>query len=239
MKTRIPLWVSLDRLSPVDRANARIAFELSDHHLPAVHEELEAVASLWNAGQHTQAIDRLRLLEEQQGIAGIAYGLNWLIPHQVDSTRWSNDIQVSTRLGVDVVTLDFNAETGTIFSAVNYDEGEGGRWSVNMSMDGGVTWSETYVWVGPDPVNDISARVGAGYFYVAYTGLGTVTQTEARLRRFFLTNGSVDTIYGFYTVFDLGVEILDIALETNADYLNDRIYYFAVLADNHAVSVGD
>lgn len=232
LKTRVPLWISLERLSPVDRANARITFELSDHHLPAVHEELEAVASLWNAGQQSQAIDRLRLFEEQQGVAGIACGLNWLIPRHVDGSRWSNDIQVSTRLGINVVTLDFDAETGAIFSAVNYDEGEGGRWSVNMSMDGGLTWSETFVWVGFDPVNDISARVGAGYFYVGYTGPETVTQTEARLRRFFLTDGSPDNTYGYYTVFDLGVEILDLELETNTDFSNDRVYYFAVLADN-------
>ncbi len=228
---RIPLWESLDRLAPADRANAEIAFEGSSHHPPAVHAELAAIAALWNDGQYPEAIDRLRVLEEQEGIAGIAYGLSWRVPRNVDGSRWTNDIQLSTRTEIDVVTLDFDAATGAIFAAVNYFETLG-HWSVNMSMDGGETWIETFYWTGVDPVNDISARVGAGYFYVGYTGPETTTQTEARLRRFFLADGSSDTDYFYYTVFDLGIEILDVELETNADYQDNRIYYFAVLADN-------
>jgi hypothetical protein len=230
----VPAWQRLAQLSSADRQNACIEFECPRNTQPQTMSSLRDLAFQWNAGRFQQAISGLRHLEQAADDLDIAIGISWRVPKVISADKWGSDISMGSGSDIRVPTLDYDENTGNLFAALQFNDGSIDRWSANISTDNGQTWSQTYAWSGSD-VNWISARVGAGYFYVGYTGPGSGASTEARCRRFYLSTGVVDILYGIQVVFDLGSGIQEIALETNADYTNDRIYYFAILGNESLV----
>jgi len=226
-----PLSQTLDDLPGADRHNARISIDLPAGAGAAARQEARSIEAAWNGGDHAGALEALRRLEETGRCAGI--GIEWRQARELAAARERDNFRIGTREDVQNVCLDFNWTEGQLYSVLKYEFGPGtDGWSVNISYDGGYTWWETYSWLGTGPINDVSGRAGLGYLYVGYTGDGTAANCAALMRRFHLTNASEDTGYGSQLIFDHGVEITDIALETNVDQLDDRIFYAAILADD-------
>jgi hypothetical protein len=235
--TSTPLWMYLDNLSLSDKENAIIQLEVP-HDLPATLTKLvKEMEELWNVGNFNQAIEHLLSLEESDQIRNIAVGISWKTPHMISGTKWGTDVQIESRLSVNKPCLDFHYDTGNLFAVLKRNDAT--AWTVNLSTDGGQTWQETYAWyagAGQSAI-DVDAVVVAGYVYVAY--VATDFPTEARMRRQFANNGSSDATYGYHVGFDKNVNIREVALASNADSFDNRIYYWAILADNSLVDNWD
>ena len=228
-----PVWRGLEKLSLTDRENAFIQFEVPHDLDSLVLKEVKDMESLWNSGNFAEAIEKLRNLEESEGLQTIAIGISWKVPRIVQNPEWITDVRIGTREYISKTRLDFDNDTGHLFGALKYYEDPYYYWSSNISTNNGLTWQETYTWFSTYYINDISAAVLSGYFYVLYTA--DITQTTARIRRFFVTDGTSDTGYGFQEIFNIGYELFYIALASNTDFYNNRIYCLAILDNNSLV----
>ena len=104
-----------------------------------------------------------------------------------------------------------SVQNGNLFSVLRYDVGGATwYWSANISTDNGQTWQETYEWWASYEIQDVSAAVVDDYLYVGY--VAGVTFVDARVRRCFVSNGSIDAAFGSPTVFNKGVAINEIAI---------------------------
>ncbi len=131
-----------------------------------------------------------------------------------------------TRQGANDVALDFDQATGNLFAVVAWLD----DWTVNISTDGGITWSETFDF---GDTGLVDAAVVDQYLYVGYSPADE--PASVRTRRFFVTDGSPDGDYFYEEVADVSPNtILDIVAGANADYTNDRIYC-AFIESNNAV----
>lgn len=228
----VPLWQRLEAFGADDRLNARLALEVPGRAPDAVRAEARAIDTLWNSSDFAQALGRLRALEESGHAPGLAVGIAWRVPRTLAASKWTADRLVSPQTAVKAMALDFDEGTANHFVALAYDDPDPGtQWSVNISTDDGLTWSETYAWHGED-VPEVHGRVGAGYFWVAYVATGTVAQSDARVRRFAVADGSQDAGYFWTSAFDRGVAIEDLSVETNADSYDNRVYVVGLLADD-------
>jgi hypothetical protein len=237
MATReaVPLWPRLEALGLDERLNARLALEFPERTTAAVRAEARAIDTLWNSGDFAQALGRLRALEESGQAPGLAVAIAWRVPRNLAASKWTADRLVSPQASVKSMALDFDEGTANHFVALAYDDPDpGSQWSVNISTNDGLSWSETYTWYGEE-VPEVHGRVGAGYFWVAYVTTGTITQSEARVRRFAVADGAEDAAYSWTTAFDRGVAIEDLSVETNADSYDNRVYVVGLLADDTLV----
>lgn len=232
-----PLWKGLDKLSLSDKENAIIQLEVP-HDLPATWlKQVKEIEELWKSGNFDGAIEYLRSLEESEVIRDIAVGISWKAPRMISGTKLSTDVQIGARQNITKPCLDFHYDTGNLFAVLKRSDPT--AWTVNLSTDGGQTWQETYAWnagAGESAI-DLDAAVVADYLYVGY--VASNFPHEARMRRFFASDGSSDAAYGYQVVFDKDVDINEVALASNADSYDNRIYYWAILADHFLVYYWD
>jgi hypothetical protein len=226
--TPSPLWQQLDQMSQAAKENAVIELE-GDSGLSASDSQyMENIGSLWNTGRFDEAIASLRALEE--GGLKLAIGISWKRPIEKGDHEWmANDVLINTRTSIQETHLDFDAQNGNLFAVLKYPTGS---WSVNISTDDGQTWQETYTW--GSIADDVSAAVVDNYLWVGYVG-NADTYHEGRTRRFFVSSGSVDTAYGYQVLFDKGIAINEVAVTTNADNYDNRVYYYAILSNNSLI----
>jgi subtilisin family serine protease len=214
------VWESLEALSQSDRENARIALETA-----SPSDAVQNAQSLWNSGSFDQAIEEIRSLEESGNAMGV--GISWKIPKTVLSANWGNsDSPIGSRTDISKTNLDFDAQNGNLFTVLS---GNTTGWTVNISSNGGTTWQETYTWLTSVGVEDTSAAVVGNYLWVGYVFTGSAS--EARMRRINVSDGSVDSAYGYKVIFDKGRPIKEIVVFSNADSYDNRVYYSAILDD--------
>ena len=227
IKYRTPIWKGLEKMSPLERANAIIEFELVAETSEEVKEHARLIESKWNSGEYESAIEILRDFED---IWYEPFGIQWKEPITV-SAKWGDDVQIGTQDDIYDVVLDVDNSTGHLFSSLLYYDTDASqyKWDVYISLDTGKTWSYTYNWWSTTYIPDIDGVVVGGHFYVGYSYKGD--STSARLRRFFTSNGTSDGVYGWFEVFDDGSEILERALSGNVDQFNNRVYYGGLLAN--------
>jgi len=229
----IPLWRMLGEMTSQDRSNAQIQIETHETLPVSTVQKIKNVENLWNSAQYNAAITVLKSLE-QEGVKDLAVGVCWKAPKLLSGPLdWGVDVQVETRGDTQETCMDFHDSTGNIFAHTrrNTTASDNSCWTINISTNGGATWSETYFWWSSiASCIDTSASVVGDYVYIGYvTGSNT---SDAHLRRVFASDGSVDSAYGNKTVFDTGVDIKEISLTSNAPNANNYIYYSAILADN-------
>ncbi len=126
------------------------------------------------------------------------------------------------RVAIDTFDLDV-APNGNMFAVTGWAD----TWTFNISTDGGTTWTETFTFGVASPDVDL-AYVG-GFVYVGYA---TTTGTEGRMRRFDPATGAVDGGYFFQTIFTpVADTITEIAVESNEDNFQNRIYWTCLTAN--------
>jgi hypothetical protein len=103
-------------------------------------------------------------------------------------------------------SLDFDAQTGHLFAAVLWGDN---IWTVNISIDHGQTWTETYSWV-----------------------IAGLNGDELRVRRFDVTTGLVDIGFGFHVLVTEAIGFSDVSAATNADDYDNRLYVSGIQNDN-------
>jgi hypothetical protein len=228
-KAPLALWEQLTDLDADQRANAEIEVELSGAASGADHDAAVKIAALWNNGEYELALAQLRLLEESGAPLGL--GIAWKVPLP-PGTVLLTDVRIGgTRADAQTMNLDFDAQNGNLFTVVRWGTTTGTSvWTMNISTDDGLTWSETYAFTSSVGLIDADCAVVDDYVYVAYV-VGNATN-EARIRRCLVSTGAIDGGYSFHTIFDAGANAVEeVALASNADDYDNRIYY-AIIQNN-------
>jgi hypothetical protein len=214
----------LRALTADERLNARFSLEGASSLGEIERQQARQVEGLWAEGRYDEAIAVLSRLEA--GGARLAAAIAWREPVVSQAKSLFTDARIGgTRVGAQDVALDFDWATGNLFAVVQWADGS----TVNISTDGGLSWAEKIFW---SPTSRVDAAVVGQYLYVAHA---LVNGPEARMRRFFVADGELDTSYGTQSVANVSPnDILDVSLGTNADYNNNRIY-LAFIESNNAV----
>jgi|GEM_PF-2819267 len=226
-----PLWRCLRDFSHADKVNARIEFEIPLASDSLLFREIKTIEDLWNSGNFSQSTDSLCALEES-GITSLAVCINWRQPKPITNGRWSSDVQVETRGSARQTCLDFDDGTGNLFVVVRLNgDSSDTRWTINFSSDNGATWNETTRWISSvGEVSDIDAAVVAGWLYIGYVAPDPAgNYFDARMRRAYTSDGSIDSAYGYQIVFETpGFNVRDVAVTTNEDNSADQVYCVAI-----------
>ena len=207
------------------RRNAQFQVELPAGASDATLERAHEIETLWNAGLCEWAIAQLRELESS-GIP-VALGVAWRTPRTAGTERGLTDVRIGTRTGGNLTGLDYDGVSGKLFAVVRWTTDH--AWALYQSTTDGASWAETYFWDGD--VDDVDLVVVSGYVYVGYVFSGATSQ--GRLRRIVAATGAVDTAYGYEVVLDAGANaITDVAVASNADSADNRVYYAVRQSDN-------
>ncbi|MCO6437610.1 MAG: hypothetical protein J5J06_11020 [Phycisphaerae bacterium] len=227
--TRVALWEQLANLSHEQRDNAAIELELAGTATRADHEAAASIAARWNGGDQELAILQLRILERSGASLGL--GIAWKVPLATSDKLLDNRIG-GTRTEAQTMSLDFDAQNGHLFAVIRWGSTTGtSAWTVNLSDDSGVTWSETYTFSSSTGIIDVDCAVADDYVYVAYVA-GNATD-EARIRRCLVSTGGIDGAFGFHVVFDAGANTIEeVALASNADDFDNRVFYAAIQSND-------
>jgi len=226
----VPLWKKLDHMTEEDRLNSTIELELSGQ---ATLEELNSaqlVSELWKKEQFDAAINLLKTLEDKGETVGL--GIAWKTPKTSSAGRALDYRIGGSNTEGHSMHLDFDAQNGNLFCAIRWGSTTSSAiWTLNISTDNGLTWAETYDYGSASGIIDIDCVVVDDFVYVAY--VSNAAASDARLRRFTVDTGAEDTGYFYEVIFDAGANsISDVALASNADDFDNRLYYAAIQSDN-------
>jgi hypothetical protein len=221
---------TLENLTAYEKSNAIIDIECED----GAQAQADIIENTWNSGNYEEAIE---LLKNSSELDDAAIGIQWRNPVKT-SSRWAGDVRVGTVDSIVDIDFDVDNSNGHLLAALLYQDGPTDyRFTINISLDTGKTWAETYVWgYNPSYQVDIDGAVLTNYFYLAYTYL---SNSVGRIRRFFTNSGGPDMTYGqpngYVTVIDEGVNLREIMLPGDADNPASRyLFYFSIL-DNDSL----
>jgi hypothetical protein len=215
--TPVPVWHRLAQMSPAERANAVIDLEREE---PLARD----IELLWNTGRCERALELFPTLAPEE------VGINWRVPIPAPESDWGTPVQVSARDSVMKIELAADAATGNLFCLFRYlGDGDVNSWSINMSTDGGETWSEKATWMASYIIPDISLDIVSGHAYAGYVRASNLN--TANVRRYRVTDGTIENFPGGSPFFELGSIALPDSLRgfelaANYNFTNDRLYAF-------------
>jgi len=227
----VPIRRSVRSLLTTDNdmpAFESLHFELPQDASAVVRELATQIETLWSNEQFEEALTLADELDLSLGGDGIAVAGKARVTSSASNLpAWGNDVRIGTRDSLEAVLLDVHYATGHIFAILVDDN----YWTVNLSTDGGLTWSEEYYWNSTYNINAVSTTVVGDYCFVGYTH--NLDQSLARLRRFSVVDGTPMSFPGgtaFRTVYTAASPdaIVDIELHSNQDFppnFNQRLYY--------------
>lgn len=220
----------LAALTPARRSGASIQVELIDSASPIDHEIADSAANDWNGGEQEAALAKLGDLQAQGVLVGIGASWEDAEPSQDDATRsglGSTRRIGGARIGAGEIALAEDRDTGFLYVVVGWEDGD---WTLNRSVNGGLSWLEKYTWFGENWVPAVDVDVAAGYVYVAYrTGTASPEPDHVVRWRRFNSVGDPDVAYGAVTVFSGGLEYYHVRLASSSESASDfeRIYCVA------------
>jgi len=214
----------LAALDEAGRNNALIELEATrPEPVPWAFPDPVEVAALWNDGHHSEALLALQQLES----AGFSFvpAISWKVPIVSRQNKAYQDVRIGgARTNAQILDLDYDAQETTIFAAIGWAD----AWTMNVSLDGGITWQETYFY---GIQSKISMAVCGNRVWVAYSP--TSGDDELRMRRFYTSNGASDLGYTFETVADISpATVVDVALIGNEPDVSTAVYVGIVASDN-------
>lgn len=187
------------------------------------------VEACWSSGDYAGALERLRRLEDQGLTVGVGVDTSGELS---DPVNLMDDVRLGgTRTDARQTRLDYHTSSGNRFAVIRWGPTTGTSvWTVNLSTDNGQTWTETYSFGSSTGLVALGAAVVGDYLYLAYVAGNAPDQ--ARLRRADATTGVVDAAFGYQVVVDTNAAVEEVALASNPDDGDDRIYYAALMADD-------
>jgi hypothetical protein len=228
-----PARAGLEGMTLAEKENSFINIELATGVPVEAYQLAGRIEDLWNIGDFTKALQLFPQLESLADGRGIAIGNTWRIPIETENDPlWFRDVRIGNHSGIFDNELDIHRASGNLFAVLAFIGGGNRHWSVNLSTDSGDSWAETYNWWADYDFIDVGAIVLDDYCYVGY--IGNADRTETRLQRFGYVDGGSATFpngSSHVTAFTTTGPIAEIALTSNQDYDNDRIYYYALLGD--------
>jgi hypothetical protein len=189
---------SLEILDNKERMNAMIEIMFMNRVSGDIKELAKRIEQKWNIGLFEEALVLFANLNNSEGVKGNAcIGISWRNPIPAPVSRWDEDVQISSRDSVYVLAMDCKVSNGNIFALLGFTgDGTGSKFSINVSTDGGFTWTETFALSGYTyEMNDIDACISGNHFWVIYTGGGATSQNEMLwIVRFKISDGMLDTM---------------------------------------------
>jgi len=229
-----PFYYSLETFTFEERKNARIEIEFMLPVSKSIEMFASEIENKWNSGSFEEALALLAELDEMEAVKGNALlGINWRNPIPAPYSDWGSDVQVSARDSVFVLAMDHHNSNNNLFAMLGFTgDGQGSKYTANISTNGGATWAETYVLGGFSYVmNDLDACCIANHFYVAYSGGGSGSPNSmAWLKRFKAADGQPDTMpdgSSTYNIFST-TEITDLEISSNQDQYNNRLFFCCI-----------
>jgi hypothetical protein len=215
---------TLENLTAYEKSNAIIEIECEKE----AQAQADIIENIWNSGNYEEAIE---LLKNSPELDDAAVGIQWKNPIKT-SSRWAGDVQVGTRDSIIDMDFDIDNSNGHLLAALLYMDGPSNyRYTVNISLDTGKTWSETYVWTTATIEKiDIDGAVFENHFYLAYT---YTNNTVGRIRRFSTSDGIPDEDYSYQTVIEETSSLREISLTCDADSPTPRyLFYFSIMEND-------
>ncbi len=187
-------WQQLGRLSATDRINSHIRVNLVPETPAAARQLAGVVEERWNAGDYTGAIAKMSDLGSIVDPTQIELGFRWKKPRV--STK-NNLLSASTRIGeIDStlsISLAANVDASVLYCVISQQgDGHKGSWDLFVSSDMGETWANTYTQEGTGNAPKTALVPTTTHVYVAY--LPYFTMQRIRLKKFFMADGSPDTL---------------------------------------------
>jgi hypothetical protein len=187
------------------------------------------IEQLWNAGDCDGAIAVLAGLESMLPASAVDVGISWrsAVPASIQGIA-GTDVRVGTRDSIVSVALDRDPGNGNLIAVLHVRKFNGDFWVLNLSTDGGVTWSEKEVWNATYPLKKVSLSILSGKAYVAFTR--GIQQDQILVYRYNTTNGSAAAWPGPvpYLTTALttggGEMFTDLSTTSNDESFRDRYY---------------
>jgi hypothetical protein len=233
-----PFWNILAEMTPAERANAHIDFELDPGQPEPVVELAREIEALWNSGSWDAALARLPELAARSGANHPPLGIAWRKPVP-EATLGIGPYPIGTRDSVYVLDFEVDWRVTRRFYCVLGFEGDGhtSRMSVNLSTDLGRTWSEVYLLGGYTyKLADVAGRIMISWYWLTYTGgLSGAPNHALWSRKFWVGDGSPDTFrngaesYNFHNT-PAADTIKELAMVSNQLPANGTIYLLALTA---------
>jgi hypothetical protein len=221
----------LAAMTPAERANALIDLESLRSASPADRLAGAAAAAKWNEGDWELALADLTGLEDQNSSA---FGISWIVPPEVEGgIAGFGDVTINAEDATGDIALDVNKANGNLYCVVQVADG----WNLYRSANGGITWTNPYSWFGAAGVQDVDMTVVDGQVYVGYVaqGDGNGDLSDFRVRRASASAGAIDAAYGFLIAYDASPSTIEeVALASNAEDFDNRIYLFSVKSNSTA-----
>ena len=225
----LPAWSTLERMELSERNNSLLEIEVESGN--ATTEIFKNITALWNTGKYADALDLFKTIDNEK-LKNVSVGINWKVPVQTnDQADWETDVRIGNRDSIETVSLAFEKSTGNLFAVLLYQESGSYFWSVNLSTDGGTTWTETFTWFSSLKIMSADAVVVGSYCYVGYAS--ATNNLTGRLRRFNTSDGtSASFPDGFpnLNVFTLAAtdSVKQVVVNSNQNDFNNRLYYAAI-----------
>ncbi len=210
-------------MSAEQRANASIELEPLGPFDLAIELQADNATDLWNQARFTEALAAIAGLEAAGAALGV--GIAWKTPVPSRAPDYYVDVPIGNgRTNYQDAALGFDDESDTILALIQWSDG----WSMNISTNLGVSFSETYFWF-PDAAADMG--VVGGHAWVGYAAASLL-----RMRRFDSADGTEDTTYFYQTITDVAPDtISEVAVAGNAPDTNDRIYAACLIPETDVV----
>ena len=237
-----PVWKGLERMTAAERENSSIELILEPNASGQALQMARSIENLWNNGSFEQALALFPTLGMLTDISEMAIGNVWRTPVPTSEPEWGADVRVGNRDSIFINVLDIHRVSSNLFAVMLYQQGSQYQWTINISLNGGSNWSETYQWWANYQMNSLSATVAANHCYVAF-GRGS-SQDQAFLARYRASDGQQDTFPGgatWVTAFTTTSpeQITEVAITSNQDFFNNRLYYLAITNQNNLLYYWD
>ncbi|MCK4396148.1 T9SS type A sorting domain-containing protein [candidate division WOR-3 bacterium] len=239
-----PVWKTLERMIQTERENSEIQLVLEKDATDEALHMAYRIENVWNSGEFENALALFPELAELTDINEMAIGNAWRTPVPTqEQPDWGADVRIGNRDSLYICALDRHNSTGNLFAIILLrGDGNTCRWNVNFSTNGGQTWSETYDWWANYDLNSLDAAVVANHCYVGF-GRGS-SQDQGFLYRFKVTDGTQENFPNaspYVTVFTTTSPdaIEEVALWSNHDQFDNRIYYSAIINDGEVRALWD
>jgi len=225
----LPAWSTLERMELSERNNSLLEIEVESGN--ATTEIFKNITALWNTGKYADALDLFKTIDNEK-LKKVSVGINWKAPVQTnDQADWETDVRIGNRDSIETVSLAFEKSTGNLFAVLLYQESGSYFWSVNLSTDGGITWTETFTWFSSLKIMSADAVIVGSYCYVGYAS--ATNNLTGRLRRFNTSDGTSASFPDGPTnlnVFTLAAtdSVKQVVVSSNQNDFNNRLYYAAI-----------
>ena len=228
--SRLPIWTTLDQMELSERNNSIIDFEFENSS--TLTENFKNISILWNSGKYEEALSLFKSIDETE-LNKVSIGINWKYPvPTANQANWGTDVRIGTRDSIETVSLAYEKSTGNLFAVLLYQENDAYYWSMNLSTDGGSTWTETYTWASIPQIISASVTVVGSYCYVgyAYDASTPAMDDYAGLILQMVMSQISRILRPFITVFTLGStdSVKQVVVSSNQLDQNNRLYYAAI-----------